>query len=388
MSQFKTLALTVVMVFATLVVAQAKTLNVGSGAEFSTIQAAIDAAQAGDVIQVAAGTYQESLNITKSDLRIVGAGADQTVVESADTVVTYTEVLAGRIGGFTFRFTGSEERPVVVLNGSAVDFINNVVTGGTLSGVEVVGSLANLDGNTIQANAGDGVLMDATSTATLTDNLIQNNGNVGVEVRGQSNATLHFNKVLLNAGSGVLVHETSDLEALGNSIIGNGLHGINAVDGAFAQIVSNSIWWNGQIGVRLKDYRLATLRGNVIAHQIAGVSADDPSKLVFQFDNLLLANGTNYIGAGAPDSDGLLTANALFHARSGELAQTLQGVGAQAGTQETAAIVAAAQTVELIAADIYQLAEQADLAETRLFMVIRLDPSSPAAADALAQLNG
>ena len=57
----------------------AMTLHVPS--QFATITAAIGAAHTGDTIEVAAGTYRENLVIDKNGLRLVGAGAEASILQ-------------------------------------------------------------------------------------------------------------------------------------------------------------------------------------------------------------------------------------------------------------------------------------------------------------------
>lgn len=53
----------------------------GFPADFTSIQAAINAANPGDTIIVAEGTYREYLHITTDDLTIIGAGIDKSVID-------------------------------------------------------------------------------------------------------------------------------------------------------------------------------------------------------------------------------------------------------------------------------------------------------------------
>jgi hypothetical protein len=87
--------------------ASASTLTVcPSGCAFSQIAPAIVAANPGDTIQVAAGTYGGNLTIDKS-LKLVGAGASQTIISGGGPVLT--------IG-----VAGSASEPTVSIDGVTV----------------------------------------------------------------------------------------------------------------------------------------------------------------------------------------------------------------------------------------------------------------------------
>ena len=86
--------------------------------------------------RVAAGRYRESLDIGK-DLEIVGAGSDNTALESTEVVVHYRPSARGRLEGFTIRYLGIEDRPAMLIQGASPLIVNNVVTGATLAGIEV-----------------------------------------------------------------------------------------------------------------------------------------------------------------------------------------------------------------------------------------------------------
>jgi hypothetical protein len=74
--------------------ASAATLTVcPSGCMFSQIAPAIAAASPGDTIQVAAGTYGGGFTIDKS-LKLVGAGAGQTVISGGGPVITIGQIFA------------------------------------------------------------------------------------------------------------------------------------------------------------------------------------------------------------------------------------------------------------------------------------------------------
>ena len=88
--------------------ASASTLNVGGTApgNYSTIQAAINAAKAGDTIFVYPGTYQEHITVNKT-LTLTGSGMANTIISGTGTndVVTVT-VNGVKISDFTIANSG------------------------------------------------------------------------------------------------------------------------------------------------------------------------------------------------------------------------------------------------------------------------------------------
>jgi hypothetical protein len=58
--------------------------------QFASIQAAVDAAPAGAIVQILAGTYVEQVRVTKA-LTIVGAGMDRTVIRAPATLKRNTQ---------------------------------------------------------------------------------------------------------------------------------------------------------------------------------------------------------------------------------------------------------------------------------------------------------
>jgi hypothetical protein len=142
--------------------AKAKSICVGSGPGcFSTIQAAVSAAQDGDTITVAPGTYAGGFTIDVS-VKIVGAGAGKTIISGGGPVLTIGQAFAASeptvsISGVTI--TGGATHSAFVGNGfiavgggisvppaanfgqgATVSIANSVITGNTVAPTTAIDS--------------------------------------------------------------------------------------------------------------------------------------------------------------------------------------------------------------------------------------------------------
>jgi hypothetical protein len=163
-----------------------KTLNVP--ADFDTIQAAVDAASEGDTIKVAAGTFSETVSITKDYITLEGAGEGNTIIDAGtQDAVTIDSASNVTVKGFTIQ------------NGRYGIFVRK-------------GSLTNLENTTVQNNSSDGVRIDENSNSRITDCRVLQNGSNGIRLFRNSTATL-LGAVVANENGddGIDLNSTSNI---------------------------------------------------------------------------------------------------------------------------------------------------------------------------------
>ncbi|MFO8101094.1 MAG: right-handed parallel beta-helix repeat-containing protein [Dehalococcoidia bacterium] len=111
---YLTLAIMLMASFTLVAVPRAAAATINVPADYSTIQAAIDAASSGDTIKVAAGTYYEAnIEWNEIDLTIIGAGEGQSIIDGSEdegSIIWADDLTdASLLQGFTIRNGGEEE---------------------------------------------------------------------------------------------------------------------------------------------------------------------------------------------------------------------------------------------------------------------------------------
>lgn len=174
-------ALVALLIWGSALVAQAATITVcANGCDHTSIQAAINAATAGNTINVAAGTYAEVITVDKENLILAGApGATITVAET----VTGISIAANGIQVSGFTIAGPHTAPYtshdwkaagyqstagiqVLANVTGVSITNNQIRD-VRTGIQTLpGSGATINGNTVNNTKGSILVRGQTTTAT------------------------------------------------------------------------------------------------------------------------------------------------------------------------------------------------------------------------------
>lgn len=227
--------------------AQAATIRVPQ--DSSTIQAAIDAAVAGDTVLVAPGTYNEAIDFKGKAITVTSSnGAKKTIIDAGRTnsVVRFhtSETRASVLSGFTLRNGNATEYP---LDGGGVQIFQasptirgNVVTNSSAcsgNGIAASFSSALIVDNHIHHNhqdgcgggtTGGGILVGGAGAVEVTDNLIEYNqtdmdgGGIGMFAAGQpliARNTIRYNTA--GSGGGISTVNGSSPTVIDNLVHGN-----------------------------------------------------------------------------------------------------------------------------------------------------------------------
>ncbi len=312
-------------------VADVWNVDAGGGGQYTTIQAAVDAAGAGDTINVAAGTYQERLNISKS-LTLLGpqTGVDPTpsgarlnpaleaVITEAGLTNVNPNVLIEIPGGVTnvtidgFTLVGDPtdthaDTSVVRCWDDAISISHNIIDGkyGVLykgnDGLAVSANrmVVNKLGVTVQPSAATNVSVSGNTFALGTspagdESAIYMTSVTGAAVSGNTASGFTSGKGI--AGSSLtdvavcgnvftgnkdgvsFWGTTTDVTISGNDLSNSTRYGIS-IKGQDIQITGNEVSYCGDTGVNVARHvidteRVAINQNNIVGNATLGVNVD------------------------------------------------------------------------------------------------------------------
>jgi parallel beta-helix repeat protein len=232
----------------TITVADTPTIYVGSGQDddFSTIQAAINAANQGSTIIVGDGIYNENIVVNKSVRLRSQNGSATTNVNASDSLdyvfnVTVSNVT---IDGFNVTGVASYEAAGIYLGYSNNSIVrNNVVN-----------------------NNSFGIVLDHSENGTLSSNIANNNSYYGIYLSSSSHTTLDDNNIYNNY-YGIRLSTSSNYNTLtDNTAMNNTRYGMYFSSSDNNTLTSNDANYNGRYGIYLSSSNNNTLTDNVASY--------------------------------------------------------------------------------------------------------------------------
>ena len=228
-------------------------VDAGGGGDYRQIQSAIDAASSGDVIEIRAGSYSESLDTGGLQLSLQGAGSTSVLVsgDGSQAVLTVDQSAAVDVSGVTLQ--GGDRGAVVRLTQVDFDdvaFSDNSATGmgaglGVFEGAQVSLTDCSIEDNEAQNYyVGGGLAIDEAS-ASLDACTVQGNQSYrggGLYLAGGEadlQDTVFDDNSATTDGGGIYVEEAGSLQATSVTLSGNQAGGGG---GAAALEDSDSVW--------------------------------------------------------------------------------------------------------------------------------------------------
>ena len=260
--------------------ASGKTITVPS--DFNTIQAAINAAQKGDIVSIKDGNYEETLTL-KSGVSLKG--------RDANNVIIYCNVLDGPV--LSAEDCNSLEIANLTLMHNCMSLMPDNFKG-RFSVLNVNSSNLKISRCKIQNSGFDGVLIN-NANVTINECIVSDNNNYGLAAYKSSILSLTDNIFCRNGANGLLFKGIRSADVYRNTCSDNGHHGISVAENSVANLIQNNCCNNKYSGIYFGLGSSGSVKNNTCrSNDFQGIIVTGSGTNVVIQDNIFTDN--NYCG--------------------------------------------------------------------------------------------
>lgn len=296
----------------------------GTG-DYETIQAAVDASDAGETIIVEDGIYEEEVTVTVNNISIVAAdGATPILYGGGDDGVNTAFMLqnADDVTIDGFNVSNYQEDTAIVVNASANVTIVNTDVGihpdqfvsGDVDGIHLIDSAGAVVEDTVVDGYGYGVYLEDSAGVALDNLTLVNNTertfSSGVRVERSADVTVTDSTFTANS-EGIRIRDGSDRGFVeNNTFLENTGTGVNVFDSVDVEVWNNTVIESGSnVAVGISEAPGTVVSGNEIAEARGepGLVVDRNSHDTVVTDNHVRDNGDE--GILLADSHNLTVTN-------------------------------------------------------------------------------
>jgi len=235
---------------------------------FTTISAALRAAQPGDRLLLRPGVYRESVRI-EVPVMLLGcqSGAAGVTITSSRNHTMHSTAAFARLENVTLRQTGSSGRSCLLVSHGRLDVSQCDISSTSGLCVEVTDSAApTVRHSRIHGGAAAGLWFRAAGSGLVEGNEIWGNGWSGVQISDESNPTLLRNFIHDNKSAGVISFNHGRGVARHNDITSNGKGGVQVRSRASPELICNRIFDERSFGVWVYEHGLGRFEDNDIVN--------------------------------------------------------------------------------------------------------------------------
>lgn len=248
-----------------IVAADIVTVDDSGGANYTSIQDAVNNANNGDTILVYSGLYTENLYVNKElTIRSNYGNPGDTIVQAANSSIHVFNVTVDSVTISGFKITGATmlRKSRIFLEGVEDCIVTNNVLLKNDNGISLERSSNNkLENNMVNSNNRGFCLGQYSNDNTLSNNIIDSNS-MGIYLWKSKRNDLIFNNIMGN-GRGIYLYDFSNDNTLSNNTVSNNEDGIY-VGSSDNNTISNNLLSNNKNDIIANQYLRNNISNNTV----------------------------------------------------------------------------------------------------------------------------